>query len=204
MRSKGEEAAGMESVAVACWDGAPRRLCQCVCACLWRKGNACMLSHSIMSYSLQSYGLYPAGFLCPWDSPGMNTRLGCHFLLQEIFPTQGLNPCILCLLHWQAGSLPLVPSGKPKEEGNMFLIRACLIKGPPKTFKKNFNISVWYKICSSEGVPQLDIQSFSHLCTTYILRHNHEWDYLWREYKGRKEKWANGQKLQYFRMWELE
>ena len=31
--------------------------------------------------------------------------LGCHALLQGIFPTQGLNPCILCLLHWQVGFL---------------------------------------------------------------------------------------------------
>ena len=31
-------------------------------------------------------------FLRPWDFPGKNTGVGCHFLLQEIFPTQGLNP----------------------------------------------------------------------------------------------------------------
>ena len=36
------------------------------------------------------------------DSPGKNTGVGCHFLLQAIFPTQGLNQC---LLHWQADSL---------------------------------------------------------------------------------------------------
>ena len=29
---------------------------------------------------------------CPWDFPGKNTGVGCHFLLQGIFPTQGLNP----------------------------------------------------------------------------------------------------------------
>ena len=29
--------------------------------------------------------------------------MGCHALLQGIFPTQGLNPHILCLLHWQTG-----------------------------------------------------------------------------------------------------
>ena len=38
---------------------------------------------------------------------------GCHFLLQGVFPTQGLNPCPLCLLHWQAGSLTTVPPGEP-------------------------------------------------------------------------------------------
>ena len=32
---------------------------------------------------------------CPWNSPGKNTRVGCHFLLQEIFPTQGSNPGLL-------------------------------------------------------------------------------------------------------------
>ena len=40
--------------------------------------------------------LGPHRLLCPWNSPGRNTRVGCHFLLQETFPTQGLN---LCLLH---------------------------------------------------------------------------------------------------------
>ena len=40
--------------------------------------------------------------------------MGCHFLLQGIFPTQGWNPCLLCLLHCQVGSLPLVPCGKSK------------------------------------------------------------------------------------------
>ena len=39
--------------------------------------------------------------------------MGCHFLLQGIFPTQGSNPHLLCLLHWQADSLPLRPPGKP-------------------------------------------------------------------------------------------
>ena len=44
--------------------------------------------------------------LCPWDSPGKNTGVGCHFLLQGIFPTQGLNPglpicrqMLYCLSH---------------------------------------------------------------------------------------------------------
>ena len=33
--------------------------------------------------------------------------MGCHALLQGIFLTQRLNPRLFCLLHWQAGSLPL-------------------------------------------------------------------------------------------------
>ena len=41
-------------------------------------------------------------------------RVGCYALLQGIFLTQGSNLCLLCLLHWQVGSLPLAPPGKPQ------------------------------------------------------------------------------------------
>ena len=66
-----------------------------------------------MSDSLGPYGLQPARILSPWDSPGKITEVGCQALLQGILPTQGLNPHLLGLLHWQAGSLPLAPAGKP-------------------------------------------------------------------------------------------
>ena len=45
----------------------------------------------------RSHGLQPTRLLCPWDSPGKYTGVGCYFLLQGIFLTQGLNPCLLCL-----------------------------------------------------------------------------------------------------------
>ena len=64
-------------------------------------------SRSVVSNSLGPQGLYS-----PWDSPGQNTGVGSLFLLQGIFPTQGSNLRLLCLLHWQAGSLPLAPLGK--------------------------------------------------------------------------------------------
>ena len=44
------------------------------------------------------FGLEPARLLHPWGFPGKSTGAGCHFLLQGIFLTQGLNPCLLCLL----------------------------------------------------------------------------------------------------------
>ena len=37
----------------------------------------------------------PPRLLCPWNSPGKNTGVGCHSLLQGIFPSQGLNPGLL-------------------------------------------------------------------------------------------------------------
>ena len=57
-----------------------------------------------MSNSVQPHRRQPARFFCSWDSPGKNTRVDCHILLQGIFLTQGLNPH---LLNWQADSLSL-------------------------------------------------------------------------------------------------
>ena len=54
-----------------------------------RKKRKMALSHV---WLLQPYGMQPARRFCPWDFPSKNTRLGCHFLLQGIFPTQELNP----------------------------------------------------------------------------------------------------------------
>ena len=59
---------------------------------------------SVVSNSLWLYGLWPTRFLCPGNYPDKNAGVGCHFLLQGIFLTQGLNPR---LLHWQANSFPL-------------------------------------------------------------------------------------------------
>ena len=60
----------------------------------------------------------PTRLLSSWDSPGKKTRVGCHSLFQRIFPTQGLNPSLLCLLCWQAWSLPLAPPGNKQMLSN--------------------------------------------------------------------------------------
>ena len=65
-----------------------------------------VLSHITL---LQPHGREPVKLLCPTDFPGKNTGVGCHFLPQGIFLTQGENPC---LLHWQEDSLP---PGKPSK-----------------------------------------------------------------------------------------
>ena len=62
------------------------------------------VSCSVVSNSLRPCGLEPSRLVCPCDFPGKNTGVGCHFLLQRIFLTQGSN---LHLLHWQADSLLL-------------------------------------------------------------------------------------------------
>ena len=65
-----------------------------------------------MSNSLQPHGPWPTRLLCPWDSPGKNTGVGCHFLLQGIFPTQGSNPGSSAGA-LEADALTSEPPGKP-------------------------------------------------------------------------------------------
>ena len=67
-------------------------------------GSSVQFSRSVVSGSLQPHGLEATRLLCPWDFPGKNTGVGCHFLLRGILPTQKSN---LPVLHWQADSLPL-------------------------------------------------------------------------------------------------
>ena len=75
---------------------------------------ACWVT-SVVSDSVRPHGLQPTRLLCPRDSPGKNTGVvGCHALLQGLFPTQGLNLHLVSLLHWQVDSLPLAPRGTPQ------------------------------------------------------------------------------------------
>ena len=69
--------------------------------------------------------------LCPWDSPGKKTGVDCHFLLQGMFPTQGLNLHLLCLSALPGGFFITVPLGKPHRryiiDANFHLIWASLV-----------------------------------------------------------------------------
>ena len=75
--------------------------------------RVCCACYVALVISLWLHGLKPTRLLCPWGSPGKDTGVGCHFLLQGIFLTQGSNLRLLCLLHWQVGSLPLASPRNP-------------------------------------------------------------------------------------------
>ena len=62
----------------------------------------------VLSYSLRPRGLWRSRLFHPWDSPGKNTGVGCHFLLQGIFLTRRLNPG---LLHCRQTLYPLSHQG---------------------------------------------------------------------------------------------
>ena len=68
------------------------------------------LSHLVVSDFLQLHGLKPTRVLCPWNSPGKNTGVGSHSLLQRIFPDPGTEARSPAL---QVDSLLSDPPGKP-------------------------------------------------------------------------------------------
>ena len=75
----------------------------------WRFLPFYLLAYSI---TLHAQSLQSCLTLCnPMDQGplGKNIGMGCHVLFQGIFLTQGVNPRLLYLQHWQAGSLPRVP-----------------------------------------------------------------------------------------------
>ena len=63
------------------------RSCMQYCCC-------CSVA-SVVSSSLRSRALQPTSLLCPWNSPVRNSGVGCHFLLQEIFPHEEWNLYLL-------------------------------------------------------------------------------------------------------------
>ena len=71
------------------------------------QSRICFLVPKSWPALLQPHRLQHTRLLCPWDFPGKNTGLDCHYPLQGIFQTQGANPCLQHLLHWQADALPL-------------------------------------------------------------------------------------------------
>ncbi|XP_060275200.1 AFG1-like ATPase isoform X1 [Ovis aries] len=72
------------------------------------------LHEDLKGYRIEEEGLFsklfsrskPPRGLYVYGDVGRNTGVGCYFLLQEIFLTQGLNPHLLHLLHWRANAPP--------------------------------------------------------------------------------------------------
>ena len=80
-----------------------------------------VLSRSVVSDTFRPHGLYPTRLLCPWNSPGKNTEVGSHSLLQRILLTQGSN---LGLLYFRQILYHLSHQGPSQSKSN---IRVWLI-----------------------------------------------------------------------------
>ena len=87
-----------------------------LCVCVWVHAESllsCLTLCDPMHYRQRGSSVHG-------DSPGKSTAVGCHALLQGIFPAQGLDPCLLCLLYWRVGSLPLAPPGNTQTLTTIF------------------------------------------------------------------------------------
>ena len=104
----------------------------------------CMLVCSVVSNSLQSHGLWPARLLHPWNFPGKHTAVGCTTPGDR--PDWGWNPCLLCLLNllpWHVGALPLWPLGSLCMQWRLSVRRPC---DPRIEFKMLQSILQTFKI----------------------------------------------------------
>ena len=128
-----------------------------------------------------THGLWPARFLCPWDFPGKNAGVGCHFLLQGIFLTQESIPHIMSLLHWQADSLPLHHLGRPWEKDAAYFTHTCThprnTPELPRNLEhhKHFHILSIYlseSLCSDDSHDEW-IGGFKSLCQGSGVMSNH-------------------------------
>ena len=98
--------------------------------------------------SLLCYGLYPARFLCPWNSSGKNTGVGCHALLQG-FSWPGLKPTSHMSFALQVDPLTAEPSGKSyKWWGTSPTVRPDLIVWVQKSVVKVGSLSLAAAISS--------------------------------------------------------
>ena len=146
-------------------DGLPQSQPQGLC-------TSCLTQTCVHGKSLQS-----CLTLRPYGLPGSSVHgilqarilgVDCHVLLQRIFQTQGSNPSLLYLLHWQAGSLPLVPPGKPTTDATLptpkaAVIQAVPVKHLPKTFIVPRCITT-NKASVCDGIP------VKKCCTQYVSK----------------------------------
>ena len=117
---------------------------------------ACSVA-SVMSDSLWPYGLQPTRLLCSWDSPGKNTGVGCHFLLQGDLPDPGMEPVSLtspALAGWfygTSGTWEAQHREHSRRKTNRYPRQRILLRKSglirfPEGWKKR---KMWAKTCTS-------------------------------------------------------
>ena len=80
------------------------QVCVCVCVCVCVYVYVCVFS-CVQFFATPWTVAHQAPL--QWGFPGKNPGVDSHFLLQRIFPSQGSNSCLFCLLHWQMDSYQL-------------------------------------------------------------------------------------------------
>ena len=105
------------------------------------RGNVCVRAQLLSHMQLFAISwTWATRLFRPWNFPGKNTGMGCHFLLQEILPTQGSNPRLLCLLHCRWILYPL------SHLYSSIYVNPKLLIYPPPTLTISF-LCLWIYIC---------------------------------------------------------
>ena len=128
----------------------------------------CVLSCSVMSNCLWPHGLYPARSFCPWNFPGKNTGVGCHFLLHWVLPSQGSNPSFLELSLKHCNTSRWQPITKYCESP-YYVLATRLIKKEIKGKRRRRNshsLSTYSVPDTGEGVMLVHLV----LTTPYVVR----------------------------------
>ena len=135
----------------------------------------CLVTKSCLTL-LRPHGLYsPLGSFCPWDFPGKNNGVGCHFVLQGSFLTQGSNPN---LLHWPVGPLPLSHHGSLYAfiDIHIYVLTKHLFFKCEKSLNRKTLVEYYFNF---ESVNFMYVQAFDYslillgevFLSIYILRH---------------------------------
>ena len=166
-----------------------------------------MLSHSVMSNSLWPQGMRPpqgSSLHQDLDSPGKNIRVGCHTLLQGIFPTQGWNPGNLH--RWQNTGVgkSITSSGERPDPGiepgflhcRQVLYQLSYLKSPILYIPSYYDMSTWSLSYNSDPkvvfqyfhsrIHTSNVQMISAFCTScksillsYLQGYRHYYEVLW-------------------------
>ena len=127
--------------------------CCCCCCCCWVA--------SVMSDSVRPHGLQPTRLPRPWDSPGKNTGVGCHFLLQCVKAESESDVAQSCLTlsdPWTAAHQAPLSMGPSRQEywsgvplpSPKYMDRPQLIRPPTDRQLGCFQLFCYDKWCCNE------------------------------------------------------
>ena len=144
--------------------------CVCVCVCV------CVYSAAVLRciWLCDHMDCSPPGFSIHRDSPGTSIRVGCHVLLQRIFPTQGLNPG---LPNCRQILYRLSRQGSPRILERV----ACPFSRGPSWPRTQPGVS-----CIAGGL--FTSWATREVWCVYVYTHTHTYIYIERE-RGEREKW---------------
>ena len=143
--------------------------------------QSCPTLYDAMEYNLLVSSVH--GIL-----PGKNTGVGCHALFQGIFPTQGSNQYLLCLISCIAGGLFTAKlRGKPRIETQVIKYVIWYIKIPPIPFDNLVSYKEIYLCLNLKSVPSNTHEKYKEFLQDHRLKDGRI--RFWTQVLCRKSTW---------------